>query len=487
MASLLGALGGAGRQLGLGGVAGRTTGTSIGRSLFQQALGGFGDGGISGQSAWGTEGVPKWLWFVPPQVRQGYFQMLGIQRQFQEHRLKNVQVLMKIAQDQGDIEALNRYGKLGYGDLWQDIKPGEEKQVKLGEIPAKTQPVRYGGDIGPTRATVEPGQEITMPMEEYAPMLAKEQFKTQKPTLLDEKFLKLMQVNALPDSPQKQQMLQILGVGEDPEKYSLDNLAAQWVKQQVSQGVSLGDALKNAYNLRAKSIEVKLTKQLTPSVVTDVQKELRELYGVHDLLSGIEELYNPAFLTNWGKARAFVSRLFADWGVEVDEKFLGDFSTFKTYAMVQFLLWRKKITGVAGGAAEMEQIAKSTPDVEKNNPIEFMSNLLAVQRINNQAIRRAAWTLLQGLDIPRTRQEYGTQEEWNQAWENFTSKYPLQMFSSEPIARQELQSVKTIKTIQGGLTVTPKRQPKTEEEGITLEKIQSEIRELEKELGIGKD
>jgi len=108
-----------------------------------------------------------------------YQQKLQAQQGFEEQRKKDAWQLINLYVKTGNIEAADVLGRSYFPD-WQDLK--RQEQIKVSEIPAKTQPVRYGGDIGPTRATIEPGQEITMPMGEYAEILAKEKVKAEYTT-----------------------------------------------------------------------------------------------------------------------------------------------------------------------------------------------------------------------------------------------------------------------------------------------------------------
>ena len=77
-----------------------------------------------------------------------------------------------------------------------------------------------------------------------------------------------------------------------------------------------------------------------------------------DRLNQIEELTKDEYLTYWGKGKAKVSEMAAKAGIATDKisDYAADYEEWATSTKAHTLLWRKLITGVAGGEKEMEAI-----------------------------------------------------------------------------------------------------------------------------------
>ena len=105
-------------------------------------------------------------------------------------------------------------------------------------------------------------------------------------------------------------------------------------------------------------VTINMPDTVTPSMKTKLQTEMFERQQAIDRLNQIEELTKDEYLTYWGKGKAKVSEMAAKAGIATDKisDYAADYEEWATSTKAHTLLWRKLITGVAGGEKEMEAI-----------------------------------------------------------------------------------------------------------------------------------
>lgn len=122
-------------------------------------------------------------------------------------------------------------------------------------------------------------------------------------------------------------------------------------------------------------------------------------------LNETEKLFNSAFLEYKGKAISEVQKFADKLGLGTGTEFLQKRSAWMTQAKQEFLVYRKWVTGVAGGEKEYAEIAKAFPDPERNSPAEFMANLKQTKKWAAKLNNWLKYTRTIGLSITETPEE----------------------------------------------------------------------------------
>ncbi len=120
---------------------------------------------------------------------------------------------------------------------------------------------------------------------------------------------------------------------------------------------------------------------------TKLEKDITDLTITLGELDVISQEFSDEFFTVKGRADAFFSGKALELGIPVPEarkQFLAKKTKFFADAKRVFLVFRKFITGVAGGIEEFKEIAKASIDPEKGSGIEFRSKM---QSMKDNAIR----------------------------------------------------------------------------------------------------
>jgi len=123
------------------------------------------------------------------------------------------------------------------------------------------------------------------------------------------------------------------------------------------------------------SVNVNVDLGMEKSTKAKLEQELIPMTQRLDSLLATKEMYKDQFSRASGQAKAKGQEL-ANWvGIETDTEFMEKRSAWYSTAKIDFLEHRKHITGVAGGPAELADIAKSWPDPEKDPPAKYKSKM----------------------------------------------------------------------------------------------------------------
>lgn len=122
-------------------------------------------------------------------------------------------------------------------------------------------------------------------------------------------------------------------------------------------------------------------------------------------LSDIRKMTKPEYLT-WGKRAEMKGAEWASKSGLSDEynQDLSDYIGWKKRVETRMLRWRKFITGVAGGPAEMKRIESTTLNV-KDSWEGFNATLDEMKRMSVAGIKRADALLKKGFDIKKMSPE----------------------------------------------------------------------------------
>lgn len=125
------------------------------------------------------------------------------------------------------------------------------------------------------------------------------------------------------------------------------------------------------------------TKAKLEQIVTEGAKNL-------DRLEQISKDFQKSFVTTGGKVLAGTGKVIGRLtGAEIAPEFRKDFEGFKETVRVNTLLWRKFITGVAGGAKEFKAIEKAILNIDTDDAVAFQAKLEQMQNLTAGAMLRA--------------------------------------------------------------------------------------------------
>lgn len=141
-------------------------------------------------------------------------------------------------------------------------------------------------------------------------------------------------------------------------------------------------------------VTINMPDTVTPSMKTKLQTEMFERQQAIDRLNQIEELTKDEYLTYYGQGKAKISGMLTKAGMSTDEmkKFTADYGEWASATKVHTLLWRKLITGVAGGEKEMKAIEQTTINVGDSAPT-FRRKLSRQKIMAEAALQRAQFSI----------------------------------------------------------------------------------------------
>ena len=119
-----------------------------------------------------------------------------------------------------------------------------------------------------------------------------------------------------------------------------------------------------------------------------------------DMLTRLDDMYNPTFLEYTGKARAGLEDYLSKVGLSKGEylqkraKWASEVDTFT-------LLWRKHITGVAGGPQEMKAIEKTVINTKYDSPAKYKAKREQMEIMTRAAIAKDKAYLANGIDLSK--------------------------------------------------------------------------------------
>lgn len=141
-------------------------------------------------------------------------------------------------------------------------------------------------------------------------------------------------------------------------------------------------------------VTINMPDTVTPSMKTKLQTEMFEHQQAIDRLDQIEALTKDEYLTYYGKGKAKVSEMLTKAGMSTEDmkKTAADYEEWVSATKVHTLLWRKLITGVAGGEKEMKAIEETTINVGDSAP-SFRRKLSRQKIMAEAALQRAQFSI----------------------------------------------------------------------------------------------
>jgi hypothetical protein len=147
-----------------------------------------------------------------------------------------------------------------------------------------------------------------------------------------------------------------------------------------------------------------VTVNLGTSTKTKLEQDIIDGSTKIESLDEIERLFKPEYLTYMGKGQAAYEKYAEKMGIPVDTDFLASLTKWHQEAKTTFFIWRKWVTGVAGGEKEMKDIAKSFPDPQRNSPTQFRANLEQARKTTKKLIIKLNMYRAAGIKNPTKEQ-----------------------------------------------------------------------------------
>jgi len=147
-----------------------------------------------------------------------------------------------------------------------------------------------------------------------------------------------------------------------------------------------------------------VTVNLGTSTKTKLEQDIIDGSTKIESLDEIERLFKPEYLTYMGKGQAAYEKYAEKMGIPVDTDFLASLTKWHQEAKTTFFIWKKWVTGVAGGEKEMRDIAKSFPDPQRNSPTEFRANLEQARKTTKKLIIKLNMYRAAGIKNPTKEQ-----------------------------------------------------------------------------------
>lgn len=140
---------------------------------------------------------------------------------------------------------------------------------------------------------------------------------------------------------------------------------------------------------------------MTKKTQGDLENEIVQGKSTLAKLDEALKTFRPEFLEYAGKGKAWLADKASKLGISRKDKFLEDYSKWKAVVDAHTLLWRKFITGVAGGEKEMEAIERTTINTKYDSPISFLAKAEQIKKMTEAAIKRAEDLLNKGFIVQK--------------------------------------------------------------------------------------
>jgi hypothetical protein len=142
--------------------------------------------------------------------------------------------------------------------------------------------------------------------------------------------------------------------------------------------------------------------RLTPSVQTELQKNINDLDQKQQQLAIIDATYKDEYLQFTGKTTKKISqeldKINKDWTSEEKEKYIADFTEWQSSVEQVFLTYRKEITGVQFKPEEITDLKKAILNSDLS-PAQYKGMRRAMET-NIKVIREAKYQILASGKIP---------------------------------------------------------------------------------------
>ncbi|MDA3834241.1 MAG: hypothetical protein PF495_12690 [Spirochaetales bacterium] len=151
------------------------------------------------------------------------------------------------------------------------------------------------------------------------------------------------------------------------------------------------------------------TPDMSKRTQADLESEIVQGKATLDKTSRVRGLYSPEYLEYAGKGTAYLQDIGSKLGMNQGD-FLKGYKQWAAEVDAHTLMWRKFITGVAGGEKEMEAIERTTINTKYDSPASFEAKLDQIERMTVAAITRSEGLLSRGFDIKKMTPEQITKE-----------------------------------------------------------------------------
>jgi hypothetical protein len=115
-------------------------------------------------------------------------------------------------------------------------------------------------------------------------------------------------------------------------------------------------------------------------------------------LDRVEKLFKDEYLEYAGKGKAWLQDVGSKLGMPTG-KFLEGYKQWASEVDAHTLLWRKFITGVAGGPKEMEAIERTTINTKYDSPASYRAKAKQIRIMTDAQIKRDKELLAKGFNL----------------------------------------------------------------------------------------
>ena len=188
-----------------------------------------------------------------------------------------------------------------------------------------------------------------------------------------------------------------------PEKETTD---IENYNKAVSQGYkgNFNDWYLNVKKASASKITTNVDTGLRPTTQTNLEENIISGEKNLDMLARLDEMYDENFLEYTGKTQAVAEDYLSKIGMSKGEylqkraKWASEVDTFT-------LLWRKHITGVAGGPQEMKAIEKTVINTKYDSPAKYKAKREQMEIMTKAAVAKDKAYLANGIDLKKMKHE----------------------------------------------------------------------------------
>lgn len=141
-------------------------------------------------------------------------------------------------------------------------------------------------------------------------------------------------------------------------------------------------------------------QKLGTAATNDIQKQMDDLTLQKQQVERIGQLYDPSFLTYWGKIKGGAASVLDKVGVAgpQDRDFLTKQTQFNQNVEQVFNLYRKDITGAAAAVAELDRLKKAVINTDQS-PTEFKAALGEFARALERGLAIKTQLLSEGIPL----------------------------------------------------------------------------------------
>ena len=143
------------------------------------------------------------------------------------------------------------------------------------------------------------------------------------------------------------------------------------------------------------TVNVNMPDTITPKVKSDLQTKIVESDEALDALNQVidPKVFKREYLEYFGEGKAKAAQYADKFGIDLANKYLGEYTGWKSLVDKQTYAYRKAVTGVAGGEREMKDIEKTYINTSKDSPVMFQAKVRVMRENAKMAKERARYSL----------------------------------------------------------------------------------------------